>query len=247
MDRLTSGAALAREMDTSIPRVVRAADHLGIERARGGRLALTPAEVKKLRDELGFVPRIVGLTRSEVMVLAALRKAPLGLVSTRAVARRSTLSPTAAGRALEALLEEGLVTRSDEVVAAGTAKEMVIWRANVGHPRWREISPCLEKVELPGREASSDCPPRSSDARVPGHLLHLFWNTAPEQLDVESAGPYIARRLLRTMDIQGLAWGAATLRAEDWRAGLSARGLDPDVRQLGRNLEAAATAAGAVS
>ncbi len=201
---------------------------LGAERAVPSSKAL-----EKLRDELGFVPRIDGLSRSEVMVLAALRKAPLGLVSIRAVARRSTLSPTAAGKALEALLEEGLVTRSDEVVAAGTAKEMVIWRANVGHPRWREISPCLERVELPGRDASSDCPRRSSDARVPAHLLHLFWNTAPEQLDVESAGPYIARRLLRTMDIQGLAWGAATLRAEDWRAGLSARGLDPDVRQLG--------------
>jgi hypothetical protein len=246
MDTLISGAALAREMDTSVPRIVRAADRLGIQRTPGGRLALTAADVEKLRVELGFVPRIDGLSRSQVMVLAALRAAPLGLVSTRAVARRSTLSPTAAGRALEALLEDGLVTRTDEVVAAGTAREMAVWRANVAHPRWREISARLEKVELPGRGGSSDRPPRSFDARVPAHLLHLFWNTAPEQLDVESAGPYIARRLLRTMDIQGLAWGAVTLRAEDWRAGLLARGLDPEVRQLGRNLEAAATAAGAL-
>jgi hypothetical protein len=233
-------------MDTSVPRIVRAADHLGIERTAGGRLALTPAQVKELRDELGFVPRIDGLSRSEVMVLAALRKAPLGLVSARAVARRSTLSPTAARRALEGLLEAGLVTRSEEVVAAGTAKEMVVWRANVGHPRWREISPGLQRVELPGRTTSSDCQRRRADTRVPGHLRHLFWNTAPGQLDVDSSGPYIARRLLRTMDIQGLAWGAATLRAEDWRAALSARGLDPEVRQLGRNLEAAAITTGDV-
>lgn len=247
MDRLTSGAALAREMETSVPRVVRAADRLGIERTVGGRLTLTPAEVQVLRDELGFVPRIDGLRRSEVMVLAALRQAPLGLVSTRAVARRSTLSPTAAGKALETLLEKSLVTRSEEVVAAGTAKAMTVWRANVRHPRWREFSPQLDRVELPGRESSSDRPRRSTDARVPGHLRHLFWNTAPEQLEVESSGPYIARRLLRTMDIQGLAWGAATLRAEDWRAALAARGLDPEVRQLGRNLEGAATAATAIA
>jgi hypothetical protein len=81
---------------------------------------------------------------------------------------------------------------------------------------------------------------------VPGHLLHLFWNTAPEQLDVESSGSYIARRLLRTMDIQGLAWGAVTLRAEDWRAGAAARGLDPDVRHMAHNLAADAQAAEAV-
>jgi hypothetical protein len=179
------------------------------------------------------------------MVLAALRGAPLGLVSTRAVARRSTLSPTAAGKALDALLEEGLVTRREEMVAAGIARKMVVWRANLGHHRWLEISSQLGGVELPGREGTADGPRRSGDTRVPGYLLHLFWNTAPEQLDVESSGPYIARRLLRTMDLQGLAWGAATLSAEDWRGGASARGLEPDVRQLARNLEAVAVEADA--
>lgn len=123
---------------------------------------------------------------------------------------------------------------------------MVVWRANVKHPRWRGLSRRLDRVELPGRKSTSDGPRRSGDTRVPGHLLHLFWNTAPEQLDVESSGPYIARRLLRTMDIQGLAWGAATLRAEDWRRGAAVRGLDPDVRQLARNLADDAQAAEAV-
>jgi hypothetical protein len=233
-------------MHTSTSRVTRAADRLGFERSGGGRLALTPTQVEDLRDELGFVPKIDGLSRSEVMVLTALRKAPLGLISARAVARRSTLSPTAAVKKLEALLEEGLVTRSEEVVAAGTTKAMAIWRANVKHPCWRELSPQLDRVELPGRGRTSDAPRRGHDTRVPGHLLHLFWNTAPEQLDVESSGSYIARRLLRTMDIQGLAWGAVTLRAEDWRAGAAARGLDPDVRQMAHNLAADAQAAEAV-
>jgi hypothetical protein len=242
MDRTISGAELARELNTSLPRVVRAADQLGIERAAGGRLALTPAQVENLRGALGFVPEIDGLTRSEAMVLAALRQAPLGLVSARAVARRSTLSPTAAGKALWALLDQGLVTCREEVVAAGTARKMTVWRANVAHPRWRDLSRQLDTVELPGRGPTSDRARGGGDARVPGHLLHLFWNTAREQLDVDSSGPYIARRLLRTMDLQGLAWGAATLRAEDWRAGAAARGLEPEVRQLAQNLEAAAIA-----
>ncbi len=244
MDTRCSGAALARELRTSVPRVVRAADRLGIPRTAGGRLALTAVQVKALREELGFVPATEGLSRSEAMVLAALRRAPLGMASARAVARRSTMSPTAAGKALETLLAKDLVSRRREMVAAGTAKELAVWRANFKHPRWHELSPRLDEVELPGSKTTSDRPRQGRDTCVPAYLRHLFWNTAPEQLDATSSGPYIARRLLRTMDLQGLAWGAATLRAEDWRAALSARGLDPDVRQLGRNLEAAAAADG---
>lgn len=226
-------------MSTSVPRVMRAAERLGIERQANGRLALTAAQAEHLREELGFIPGIDGLSRSEVLVLAALRGAPLGLVSTRAAARRSTLSPTAAGKALGALLEKQLVTRSDEVVAAGRAREMAVWRANVTNPRWHALSPLLDQVEFPGGSSGSRRP-RNGGTRVPRRLRHLFWNTAPEQLDVESSGPYIARRLLRALDLQGLAWGAEALGAEDWRTGARARGLDPSVRQLARNLAAGA-------
>jgi hypothetical protein len=75
---------------------------------------------------------------------------------------------------------------------------------------------------------------------VPGRLRHLFWNTADSQLDVSSSGPYIARRLLQTMDLQGLAWGAKTLAPRDWEQAAKARGLDPKVRQLAQNLASAA-------
>jgi hypothetical protein len=242
MDTTTSGAEIAREMGTSIPRVVRVAGRLGIERGANGRLALTPAQAAQLRDELGFVLEIEGLSRSEVMVLAALRGAPLGLVSSRAVARRSTLSPTAAGSALHRLLDEGLVTRTNEVVAAGTAREMAVWRANVMHPRWPALSGLLDRVEFPGKSDGDRRTRSDAERQVPRHLRHLFWNTAPEQLVVDTSGPHIARRLLRTLDLQGLAWGAETLHAEDWRAGARSRGLDPSVRQLARNLAAGATA-----
>jgi hypothetical protein len=71
---------------------------------------------------------------------------------------------------------------------------------------------------------------------VPSRLLHLFWNTAPSQLDVERGGPYIARRLLRTLDPEGLSWGARNLPAAAWREGAKARGLALDVRVLAENL-----------
>jgi len=72
--------------------------------------------------------------------------------------------------------------------------------------------------------------------------MHLFWNTAESQLNVAHGGPYIARRLLRTMDPEGLAWGAANLAPGDWRQAAGARGLEPSVKALARNIAAAGQA-----
>jgi len=227
-----SAAALARELGTSVPRVTRAVERLGIDaRQENGRLGLTRHQAARLRRELGVTPRIEGLTSPQVKALAALRSAPFGLVSARAVARRSGLSPTTSARTLESLLAEGLVTRTDELIAAGRAREEKVWRANVLHPRWPELDLLLDRVEAPERS-------RPTADRVPMRLRHLFWNTAESQLDVRRAGPYIARRLLRTMDIQGLAWGVQALRPVDWREGAKARGLDTRVKRLALNLAA---------
>jgi DNA-binding MarR family transcriptional regulator len=225
-----SGAGLARELGTSVPRIGRAVERLKIDaRQTNGHLALTQKQAERIRQALGVTRAVKGLTRSEALALAALRSAPFGLVSARAVARRGSLSPTAAARALNSLRSRDLVFRTRETVAAGRAREMEVWRANVTHPRWRDMDPILDQIE-PARE--SEAPPD----RVPRHLHHLFWNTAQSQLDLDHAGAYIARRLLQMMDIQGLAWGAQTLAPDDWLQGARARGLDPKVRQLAHNL-----------
>jgi len=230
----TSAAALARELATSPPRVSRAIDRLGIDARRpNGRIALTPSQADKIRQELGLSPDIEGLSRPEVRALAALHDAPFGLISARAVARRSALSPTAASRALRTLLQKGLVNRREEVIAAGRVREVSAWRANRNHRHWASLSAILEGVRPPKTAASAPPP-----TRVPPHLRHLFWNTAEAQLDVRTGGPYIARRLLRSMDIQGLAWGTQALASADWRAASRARSLDPKVRQLALNLAA---------
>ena len=46
---------------------------------------------------------------------------------------------------------------------------------------------------------------------VPYYLRHLFWNTAKSQLNVTTSAPFIAKRLLSTGDLDGLAWGATHL------------------------------------
>jgi hypothetical protein len=233
----TSAAALARDLGTSVPRVVRTARRLGIDaRQPNGRYAFVSAEADRMRRALGVTPVLDGLSRSETRVLASLRNAPFGLVTARAVARRTGLSATAAARALRVLQEKKLVERSSELVAAGHVREMRVWRASFQHPRWPELDRVLARVEPPQKRAR---PKPRGTRRVPGRLRHLFWNTADSQLDVSRAGPYIARRLLQTLDLQGLAWGAKTLAPKDWKKAAEARGLDPKVRQLARNLASA--------
>lgn len=234
---LRSAADVARELGTSLPRVVRAVERLGFDaRRENGRIELCPAQVDGLRDALGVSVGIPGLTGIEVKVLAALRGAPLGLVSVRAVAHRAVVSPTAASRALKTLEGKGLVGRQRASIAAGRARQVELYRAERLSPRWEELAPLLARVRPPLRARAA------RDTRVPARLRHLFWNTAPSQLGLERAGPYIARRLLVTMDLDGLAWGARNLSGSDWAQAQKARGLDPEVRALARGL-AAETAA----
>jgi DNA-binding Lrp family transcriptional regulator len=228
-----SASEAAARLGTSIPRVMRAAERLGM-RSAPGRLSLTRAQYERLRDMLGATPPVEGLSPTQVKVLAALRRAPLGLVSARAVAARADVSPTAASRALRELERRELVYRRTATLALGRAREAELWHANVLHREWSGIAAALDGVRPPRRGRPS---PRGGNRdRVPARLRHLFWNVDPAQLDASRAGPFIARRLLRSGDPEGLAWGASHLKPRDWREGARARGLDPRVRAMAQNL-----------
>ncbi len=227
-----SGAEVAAGLGTSIPRVVRAAERLGM-RTAPGRLSLTQAQYEELRDELGTTPQIGGLSPTEVKVLAALRRAPLGLVSARAVASRAAVSPTAASGALRSLERRELVYRRKAMLALGRAREAELWHANVLHPDWSGIAGRLDDVRPPRRRPSRK---KANRDRVPARLRHLFWNVDPTQLDTARSGAFVARRLLRSDDPEGLAWGVAHLKPSDWREAARARGLDPRVRAMAENL-----------
>jgi MarR family len=226
-----SGAEAASRLGTSIPRVARAASRLGF-RSGSGRLSLTPEQYKALKAELGVIPKIEGLSTPEAKVLAALRLAPFGLVSARAVASRAGVSPTTASRTLQELARRNLVRREQRMMALGRARAVEVWHANIQHPDWTELAKGLAKAQPPVKSARRT--PRGK--RVPPRLRHLFWNVSPTQLDIDAAGPSIARRLLRTEDPEGLAWGVEQLKPGDWREGARARGLDPGVRAMAENL-----------
>jgi len=236
MDTVISARQAAEMLHTSVPRVVRCVRALGLQAAgaSSGRLALDESDLSALRSHLGVAPDVPGLTRTEAKVLAALSRAPVGLVSARAVARRSQVSPTAAGGALEHLIARGLVLDEHRMAAAGTARAARILRVNVTAPEWPDLAPALARVELPA--LAPDAPAK----RVPPRLRHLFWNVAPAQLATDEHGSFVARRLLQGGDLEGLAWGATHLRAGDWDHAVGARGLGAEQRSLGANLAAAA-------
>jgi hypothetical protein len=226
-----SARQAAQRLGTSVPRVTRAIERSGMRVRRGpnGRFRLTQRQFERLRGELGTDADVPGLSRTEGRVLAVLARSPRGLGSARAVAARAAVSPTAAGKAISRLERKGLVNRKRTWIAAGKAREVDLITANLTAPEWPELAPRLAAIEppRPGRLARQ--------RRVPHHLSHLFWNTTSSQLDVERAGGYIARRLIETGDLDGLAWGAENLDADAWRETTRARGLRPEQRALAHN------------
>ena len=230
-----SAAALAREIGTSLPRVIRAIERLGLDaRQDNGRMQLGPTHVARLREKLGIpLPRLPGLTPSEIRVLSALARAPLGLTSARTVAERAGVSPTTASRAIDTLRRQRLVTVEQRTLPAGGARTFDLIRVHYGSPRWQRFADAIAGVPPQARRR------RASSPRVPPRLRHLFWNTAPSQLDTKRAGGHIARRLLTVGDPEGLAWGAANLSAPDWRHAARTRGLSPQRRALALNYAAA--------
>lgn len=225
-------ADAARRLGTSSPRIRRAVDRLGllVEPDASGVFHLTEEQVSRLAHELGVSPHIPGMSRTDVQVLAALSRSPRGVSSVREAARRAGVSPTAAGRALARLVARGLVTQNPMMLARGRASEVTVYQMRFGSDEWLALAPIVAKVQLPDRASR----PRAK--RVPPHLLHLFWNTAPAQLDIATSAPYIARRLLTTFDPDGLAWGSANLPASAWEHAAATRGLEPAERALAHNL-----------
>lgn len=227
-----SAREAARRLGTTVPRVKRAIDRSGIRATKGpaGRVRLNHQQFERLRRQLGSDIEVPGLSRTEARVLAALSRAPRGLRSVRAVAARAGVSPTAAGRAVSELERRKLLTRERAWIAAGRAEQVELLTANVTSPAWSELAPRLARIEPPrrGRVLRHE--------RVSAYLRHLFWNTASSQLEVGRAGGYIARRLVQTGDLDGLAWGADNLPAEAWREAATARGLQPAQRALATNL-----------
>ncbi len=243
MDGLRTAAELAGRLGTSVPRVHRAvADGIVTPAASalGGALLFTPEAERELLDRWGSLP--TGwpdeIGRSEAFVLAALRKRPRGLRSFRAVATEAGLSPTTAGKALEALRRRGLVALTLRRVVEGTVGEVATWEINWRSADWAALASQVAKVVLPSRTGLR------RDARpthVPVRLGHLFWDVNRESLRVTRHRNFIIRRILGADDVEAWSWLMDTYHGDEiLQAVASSRAIEARRRPFAEALAAAA-------
>jgi excisionase family DNA binding protein len=238
--RLLTSGEVAHRLGTSVPRVLRAAKRgeVGAVR-RGNRFLFDVDAVAVLRRRWGAVPSLPGLSREDVLVLAALGRRPLGLRSGRAVARTAGVSPTTAGRALRRLAERGYVTREPVRVTEGEVRDVPVWSVHWTGPAWLGAAAAVGQATLPvEREPRRQRAP--TRRRVPSRLAHLLWNEDLAALDAERDAVLIADRILRSEDPEAHVWMMEQLPASAILRATRTRNLDRRRASLGRLLAAAA-------
>ncbi len=160
-------------------------------------------------------------------MLAALSRSPLGLRSARSVARRASVTPTTAVRALASLAERALVQERVERLVEGEVADLAVWRVNWRSPEWRKVATAVGAVVLPEGQAR----PRRQRS-VPSRFAHLFWNEDTSQLDVERDGVTIAERILGSSDAEAISWAAAAVPPACLRRVKDLRNVAPEVAAL---------------
>ncbi|MBW4079428.1 MAG: MarR family transcriptional regulator [Acidobacteria bacterium] len=228
---ITIGDA-AERLGTSIPRVRRAIDRLGIVTrsmaTRDGRppRVLDEEGFQRLRDELGSMPAHALRGREELKVLAAFNMNPFGFRSRRAVAITAGISPTTASAIVDRLLEQGLVVAVPALLRnSGRVIRGMILEANRTNTTWSEILDDVLATHLP-------VPRMTSTAKiVPRRFWHLFWNAQPAQLPIIEHADFIASRMLLSKDPLAVSWAMTHLPASSIEKTASLRQVNDSDRQ----------------
>jgi len=203
-------------LGVSEPRLYRAVaqNGLGTHDAEG-HLRLESVVVAGLVRRWGWIPsdlRERDLSREEVFVLAALSRSPLGLRSARSVARRASIAPATAVKALAALVGRGLVREQKQRVVEGRVTDIDVWTLNWRASEWRTLATLVAKVVLPAPKAQA-----RRQRSVPSRFAHLLWNEDTAELDVARDGTMIAERILGSSDAEAIAWAGAAIRPSSLR------------------------------
>jgi hypothetical protein len=204
----------ADRLGTSIPRVRRAINRLGITTTSTphgeGRppRSLDETSFRRLRDELGAIPSKSSRRREDLLVLAAINMNPFGYRSRRAVAHAAGISPTTASLIVDRLIKEGLVRAVPRLLRyGGRVVDGIVFEANRGDKEWDEILGDVLATHLPTPRAMTE--PKF----VPRRFWHLFWNALPAQLPVIGNADFIASRMLLSNDPLAVSWATTHLPA----------------------------------
>ena len=230
-----SATTIARLLGVSLPRLHRLLDAEGVAAAggRGHRRSVAGDVVRRLVRHMGAVPVMLpDYDRTEMLVLGALARAPLGFVSARAVARAAGVSPTAASSALATFEARGMARRNERRVLQGRIRLIRFWVADLLHAAWtKDVLVAANAVALPIRARPAN-PPR----RVPAGYGHAFWNVDPRTVDPSLNPDFVAARLLQLDDAGAWVWAARNLPARSLLRAANARGVDAGRKALVKNL-----------
>ncbi|MEO6944782.1 MAG: MarR family transcriptional regulator [Lacisediminihabitans sp.] len=232
MDSELTAPELARELGVSLPAAHRLLDRHGISAPGKGRVRKAPRTLlDDTLDERGAVPVVFsGMSKSQMRVLAALSRAPLGLGSARQVAERAGVSPTVASRELTTLEAQGLAHRQERTVAADRARVRAFWTTDLRS--WPgSLMQAVNQTVLPRAKRR-----RSKVAtRIPARFGHLFWNADFSKLSPAVDASYIAGRMLASPNVGAWAWALENLPDDGIDTALSRRGMPVAARALVEN------------
>lgn len=226
MDSTLTAAEVADRIGVPVTTVLRwcRQGRIAAHKDERGRWQIDPPALRALVRGVGAVPvpHPSGRSRTDLLVLAALVRAPRGLPSARAVAATAGLAPTTASRTLGDLQRVDLAQMRDEPrILEGRSRTIAVWYANLDHPEMAALLPHLHRVVLPD-------PPPGVLGRLPDHLWHLFWNADPGQVDPRRDAALVAHRAMTAGDPEALAWAIRNLPVEAFHEALGYRGVAPD-------------------
>lgn len=228
---------LARRLGVSLPRVHRLLDADGVAPAagHGNKRQVDRDAAARLLKRIGSVPRrVAGFDRVDMLVLAAVSRAGLGLESARAVARSAGVSPTTASKSLLLLEDQGLIERRQRRIVQGKPRTVDLWRSTLTGSEWTpEITEAISRVVLP--ESGPERPLRRP-RRVPARFTHLFWNADLARLDPVRDSDFVAARLMAADDPDAWAWARSNLPKNSLCKAATLRGVTPRRRALIENL-----------
>lgn len=227
--RTLTAPQVARALGVSLPTAHHALDGAGIPRTGRGHTRVVNAQiVDNLLSSRGKTPAST-LRASELRVLAALSRSPLGQQSLRSVASKAGVSPTTASKVVARMIRSGAVEQRETKVASGKARSQMRWYA--APSRWTpELREAVRHTRLPAR--------RATPTPLPRELHHLFWNADVSKLDPNVNGSYLADRLLRSPDVRAWQWVLTNVDRADIEIALNRRGMDERTRALVNNWRA---------
>lgn len=202
-------------------------DDADVPRTGKGVDRLVPVTVvKKVVGKHGAVPtQCQGLSRTQLLLVAAIARSPLGISSARRAARLISASPNVVAHDIKTLEEREIVCHvTRNTIKEGRVVEQSYITISASAPM--DIISAARKVTLPDAPSIT-----RGETVVPKRFTHHFWNVDPVALD-SASGSFIAGRLLGSDDVAAWAWALAALPREDIKTAMSRRGVPNSVKAV---------------